>query len=145
MFKEGIMDKTMKDQLVAAAWKAREHSYSPYSRFKVGAAVLGTDGKIYTGANIENMSYGATICAERCSLFTMVASGCPKYEGIAIATELNEDGAPCLACRQVMTEFCASLDIPVLMATPGAGVFEHTLREIAPLPCMPNSLPPDKK
>ncbi|MEA5050502.1 MAG: cytidine deaminase [Oscillospiraceae bacterium] len=139
------MDNSKRDQLVAAAWKARENSYSPYSKFKVGAAVLGEDGRIYTGANIENMSYGATICGERCALFTMVAAGCRKYLGIAIATELNEDGAPCLACRQVMTEFCSSLDIPVFMATPNKGVFEHTLREIAPLPCMPGSLPPDKK
>ncbi len=137
------MRDDIRDRLVAAAREARENAYSPYSGVKVGAAVLGEDGKIYCGVNIENMSYGMTVCAERVALFGMVAAGCRKYKALACAIGVAGDGAPCLACRQVMTEFCESLDIPVYMAAPEK-VYEHTLREIAPLAVMPGSLPPDE-
>lgn len=130
------MSTDKKQQLIDAAQKARLGAYCPYSKYMVGAAVLGTDGKIYTGCNIENASFGATVCAERTALFGMVAAGCKKFTAIAVATGDDFDCAPCCICRQVMTEFCDSLDLPLYMVGPAGNIFEHTLREIAPLPFM---------
>ncbi len=130
------MNTQMKDALLQAALEARQNAYCPYSKYMVGAAVLGADGNIYKGCNIENVSYGATVCAERTALLGMVAAGCRKFTAIAVATGDDFDCAPCLICRQVMTEFCADLDVPVIMTSPDGPVFEHTLREIAPLPFM---------
>lgn len=133
------MDKA---QLIEAAWKARENSYSPYSRFKVGAAVLGVDGKVYTGCNIENASYGMTVCAERTAIFKMVSEGCPKFAALAVVGGNDGDGAPCLACRQVMTEFCQSWETPVYVSGPSQVIWTHTMAEICPLPFV--AFEPDK-
>ena len=130
------MVQESRDALLQAALEARQNAYCPYSHYMVGAAVLGEDGKIYRGCNIENVSYGATVCAERTALLTMVAAGCRKFTAIAVSTGDDFDTAPCMLCRQVMTEFCANLDVPVLMTSPGGPVYTHTLREIAPLPFM---------
>ena len=101
----------MRKKLCREAFKARENSYSPYSKFKVGAAVLGIDGKIYTGCNIENVSYGLTNCAERTAIFKMVSEGCKEFCAIAIAaTDSPEDITPCGACRQVICEFCQDIN-----------------------------------
>lgn len=132
-----------KEQLIAAAWKARENSYSPYSKFKVGAAVLGADGKLYTGCNIENASYGMTVCAERTAIFKMVSEGCKKFTALAVVGGNDEDGAPCLACRQVMTEFCAGWDTPVYVSGPSHTIWEHTMEEICPFPFV--AFEPDKE
>lgn len=125
-----------KEELIAAAMEAREKAYCPYSQYMVGAAVLGEDGKIYTGCNIENASYGMTVCAERTAIFKMVSEGCRKFLALAVvAGNDGKDGAPCLACRQVMTEFCANWDVPVFDTnTSGGVVWEHTMREICPFP-----------
>lgn len=125
-----------REQLVQLAWKARENAYAPYSRFKVGAAVLGEDGNVYLGGNIENASYGMTVCAERTAVFGMVNAGCKKYTALAVVGGGSGDSAPCLACRQVMTEFCRDLDVPVYSSGPDGVIYEHTLRELAPLPFM---------
>lgn len=125
-----------REKLIGEAWKARENSHSPYSKFKVGAAVLGIDGKIYRGANIENISYGATVCAERTAIFNMINNGCKKFTALACVTSMDEDCAPCCICRQVMLEFCESLDVPILSGTPSGDVYNHTLRELAPVPFM---------
>lgn len=123
-----------RNQLLEAAWKARENSYSPYSKFKVGAAVLGADGKVYAGCNIENASYGMTVCAERTAIFKMVSEGCRKFAALAVVGGNDEDGAPCLACRQVMTEFCQSWETPVYVSGPSHTVWTHTMEEICPFP-----------
>ncbi len=126
-----------KEELIAAGWAAREKAYCPYSHYMVGAAVLGTDGKVSTGCNIENASYGLTVCAERTALFKMVSEGCRTFTAIAVCTgDAGKEGPPCLACRQVMTEFCEDLDVMVYDCSPDGSVWEHTLREIAPLPFM---------
>lgn len=96
--------------LMAVALEARNSSYSPYSRFCVGAALLCKNGKVYTGCNIENASYTPTVCAERVAFFKAVSEGEREFEAIAIVGgrqgEAGERCAPCGVCRQVMAEFC---------------------------------------
>jgi len=123
-----------KEELIALAWEAREKAYCPYSQFMVGAAVLGADGKVYTGCNIENASYGMTVCAERTAIFKMVSEGCRKFAALAVVGGGDGDSAPCLACRQVMTEFCESWQTPVYVSGPSGTIYTHTMEEICPLP-----------
>ena len=122
--------------LALAAIEAMKKSYSPYSNFTVGAALLTKDGKIYTGANIENASYTPTICAERNAIFTAVHNGERQFEAIAIVGGHQGDvkgiTAPCGVCRQVMSEFC-SPDFKVILVTSANGDFEETtLGELLP-------------
>ena len=91
--------------LVDAARKAREHAYSPYSGVKIGAAVLAEDGAVYTGANIENASYGLSCCAERTAMFKAASEGVRKILAIAVVGKSEQFTRPCGACRQVMIEF----------------------------------------
>jgi len=123
-----------KEELIAKAWEAREKAYCPYSQFMVGAAVLGEDGKVYTGCNIENASYGMTVCAERTAIFKMVSEGCRKFTSLAVVGGGDGDSAPCLACRQVMTEFCADWKTPVYVSGPSGVIYTHPMDEICPLP-----------
>jgi cytidine deaminase len=97
----------MRKQLLAAARQAMKNAYAPYSKFKVGAAVLTTTGEIFPGCNVENASYGVTNCAERTAIFSAVAHSGPKIEieAIAIVNDHNAPCAPCGACRQVIYEF----------------------------------------
>ena len=122
--------------LVEKAIAAREKAYAPYSKFPVGAAVLGVDGNIYTGCNIENVSYGMTMCAERTALFKMVSEGCTKFAAIAIvAGENATDGAPCGACRQVMGEFAENLsETEVILASLKGDYITETVASIMPYP-----------
>ena len=123
-----------KQELIKMAWTARENAYCPYSEYMVGAAVEGIDGKIYTGCNIENASYGMTVCAERVAIFKMVSDGCRKYRALAVVGGSDGDGAPCLACRQVMTEFCENWDTPMYNSGPSKIIYEHPMKEICPFP-----------
>ena len=111
----------MYKELIKNAVKAREKSYSPYSNYKVGAALLTKSGKIYLGCNVENASYTPTICAERTAIFKAVSEGEREFEAIAIVggkgEELSKNCTPCGVCRQVMTEFC-SKDFLVVLGTP---------------------------
>ncbi len=100
----------MKD-LIQKAKEAREKSYSPYSHFKVGAALKTKSGKIYTGTNVENASYGLTVCAERVAVYKAVSEGEREFETLAIYTEAEELTPPCGACRQVLWEFSRNLVI----------------------------------
>ena len=93
------------DSLVEAARKARAHAYSPYSRVRIGAAVLTSDGKIFSGANIENSSYGLSCCAERTAVFKAVSEGAKKIVAIAVVGKSDDFTRPCGACRQVIVEF----------------------------------------
>lgn len=100
-------------QLLAKARQAQEKAYSPYSHFKVGAALLTKDGKIYTGANIENSSYGLTVCAERIAVFHAIHDGMRDFEKIAIAGSGADYLYPCGACLQVLAEFAPEIQIIV--------------------------------
>lgn len=122
-------------ELIEKAGEARERAYAPYSEFKVGAALLCKSGKIYTGCNIENASYGATICAERTAIFKAVSEGEGDFEAIAIvgapAGEDIEFCPPCGMCRQVMTEFC-DLDRFKIVLSDGSEERIYSLKEMMP-------------
>jgi cytidine deaminase len=92
-----------REKLVAKALKARENAYAPYSGYKVGAALLGKSGNVYTGCNVENAVYSLTICAERTAIFKAVSEGEQSFVALAVATE--NGGSPCGSCRQVLREF----------------------------------------
>jgi cytidine deaminase len=96
-----------KEELLAAARKAREKAYAPYSGFPVGCAVLGGDGNIYSGCNVENASFGLTCCAERNAIFAMVTAGEREIRELLVIGESDEFLPPCGACRQVIAEFAA--------------------------------------
>ena len=102
------------NELINKAKNAREHSYSPYSRFKVGAALKTNNGMVFTGCNIENSSYGLSICAEREAIFKAISAGERDLDTIAVVTDSNKLITPCGACRQVMWEF--SKDMTVVVA-----------------------------
>ncbi|NLK96453.1 cytidine deaminase [Defluviitalea saccharophila] len=127
-------------ELIEKAFQAREKSYSPYSKFKVGAALLGSNGKIYLGCNIENASFTPTNCAERTAFFKAVSEGQMDFEAIAIvggpASVNKGEGdycAPCGVCRQVMAEFCDPKRFKVILAKSETEYKEYLLEEILPL------------
>ena len=108
-------------ELLLKAVEAREFAYAPYSNHKVGAALLGKSGKVYTGCNVENAAYTPTNCAERTAVFKAISEGEREFAAIAVVgglgDNLSEICAPCGVCRQVLAEFCDS-DMPVIMGTP---------------------------
>ncbi len=121
------------DDLVAAACEVRLNSYSPYSRFRVGAALLGRSGKIYRGTNVENASFGLSICAERAAVFRAVAEGERDFAAIAVCADGKVPTPPCGACRQVLLEF--GPDMILLMAGedgPEGAVKRYTIAELVP-------------
>jgi len=120
-----------KEELLAAARKAREKAYAPYSHFHVGAAVLGASGGIYSGCNVENASFGLTCCAERNAIFAMVASGETEMREILVIGESEEFLPPCGACRQVIAEF-ASPPTVVHMCDREGQSRDSTVAELVP-------------
>lgn len=98
-------------ELIKMAINARKRAYAPYSKFLVGAALLSETGKVYTGVNVENASYGLTICAERVAVFKAVSQGETKFRRIAIVTDTDKPKSLCGACLQVLSEFCDDLEI----------------------------------
>jgi cytidine deaminase len=122
----------MKQELVDAARDVMKFSYSPYSEFKVGAAVLGDDGEIYTGTNVENASYGLAICAERAAVLKAVSNGVKSISACAVTTNTSVPAAPCGACRQVLLEFGPDMDI-YLSGASGADI-EVNLSKLIPMP-----------
>lgn len=130
------MKDNERKKLIEAAVEAREKSYSPYSGFSVGAALLSASGKVYTGANIESASYTPTVCAERVAFFTAVHSGERDFSAIAIVGGSSEKGIssftpPCGVCRQVMAEF-AKADLEIILYD-GKEIKVFTLFELLPM------------
>ncbi len=129
-------DEDMKE-LVKKAREARGNSYSPYSSFAVGAAVRTKSGRVFQGCNIENCSYGLTVCAERVAVFNAVSEGECDLEALAIFTEADDLTPPCGACRQVLAEF--SEELVIILANP-KGERELRLSELLPMPFNKHSL-----
>lgn len=127
----------MTETLVAAARRAQQQAYAPYSRYQVGAALEAEDGQIYTGCNIENASFGLTICAERTAVASAVTAGARRFRRIAIVAGSEPPPMPCGACRQVLAEF--GLDLAGESAGPESRV-TWTLRHLLPDPFGPGNL-----
>jgi cytidine deaminase len=119
------------ERLIALARDVRSRAYAPYSRFKVGAALETRSGKLFAGCNVENASYGATICAERGAVMQMVAAGQTELARVAVYTDALEPAMPCGICRQVLVEFGS--DVEIACAGPG-GARVLSLRELFPEP-----------
>ncbi len=120
------------DPLVAAARLARERAYAPFSRFKVGAAVEDAEGRIYTGCNIENATYGLTVCAERVAIFKAVSEGARGLRRIAVVADTGVLTPPCGACRQILWEFCG--DAEVILANLRGDTETLRMRDLLPRP-----------
>lgn len=124
------MKKLPAVRLLAAAKKARENAYAPYSKYKVGAAVLSASGKIYAACNVENASYGLTICAERAAVAKAVSEGETKLLAAAVVTQGAKPASPCGACRQVLSEFGPNMT--VVMATTEGKTLTENLGHLLP-------------
>ena len=120
------------DPLLAAALAVRENAFAPFSKFKVGAAVLGLDGRIHTGCNVENATYGLTMCAERVAVFKGVSEGAHRFKRVAVAADTEKLTPPCGACRQILWEFCG--DVEVVLVNPRGKIETYHLKDLYPKP-----------
>jgi cytidine deaminase len=120
------------ESLVTAAKQARENAHAPYSNFRVGAAVRASSGRIFGGCNIENATYGLTVCAERVAIFKALSEGERNFDAIAVVTDAEKLTPPCGACRQLIWEFCG--DIPVIVASLRGRSETVPMRELFPKP-----------
>lgn len=138
------MDKKLIEEMIDLAIEQLNYSYTPYSGFKVGAALLTKEGKIYKGCNIENAAYTPTNCAERTAFFKAVSEGERAFQAICVVGGkdgiLTEYAAPCGVCRQVMMEFCDPDTFQIIMATSKDQYEIFTLKELLPLGFGPNNL-----
>ena len=123
------------DDLVEAASEVRKRAHAPYSSFAVGAAVLAADGRVHVGCNVENASYGLSVCAERHAVAAAVSTGGQRVRGLAVVTDTNPPSSPCGACRQVLVEFG---DFPVVLANLDG---DRILTSVAEL--LPNAFTPE--
>ena len=123
---------------------AREKAYVPYSKFKVGAALLAEDGTVYHGCNIENSSYGLANCAERTAIFKAVSEGVKKFKAIAVVADTKGPCSPCGACRQVISEFCAP-EMPVYLTNLHGETLQTTVGDLLPGAFTPGDLLDDRE
>src|SRR5246127_5497410 len=120
------------ENLIKLATEARENAYAPYSNFKVGAALLASNGKVFTGCNVENATYGLTVCAERVALWKAISEGEREFAAIAVVSLSDPPAPPCGACRQLLWEFCG--DIEVTVANPDGAKQFFRLADLLPHP-----------
>jgi cytidine deaminase len=125
-------DRPDANDLVTLARRAREHACAAYSQFKVGAALETVDGTVITGCNIENATYGLTMCAERVAMFKALSEGHRRFTRVAIVADTDAPTPPCGACRQILWEFGGDLDIVLANLTRQTG--RHRLQDLLPLP-----------
>jgi cytidine deaminase len=122
----------MSDPLLDAALGARHHAFAPFSHFQVGAAIEDSEGRVHTGCNVENATYGLTVCAERVAVFKALSEGARKFRRIAIAADTDSLTPPCGACRQILWEFCG--DIEIVLVNPRGKTETLYLSELFPRP-----------
>ena len=120
------------DTLISAAKQARENAHAPYSNFRVGAALRATSGRIFGGCNVENSTYGLTVCAERIAIFKAISEGERGFDAIAVVTDTGKLTPPCGACRQLIWEFCG--DVPVILANLEGKTEVIPMHELFPKP-----------
>jgi cytidine deaminase len=121
-------------KLLKKSIKVAKRAYAPYSKFLVGAVLVTKDGQLFEGCNVENVSFGLTICAERNAIFAAVAAGYREFTKIVIATDIPEPASPCGACRQVLCEF--NPDMEVVLGTFDGMMVSYRLSELLPHPCL---------
>jgi len=126
------------EALIAAATQARENAHAAYSNFRVGAALRATSGRIFGGCNVENATYGLTVCAERVAIFKAISDGERGFDAIAVVADTDSLTAPCGACRQLIWEFCG--DVPVILANLKGKVETIAMRDLFPKPFDASSL-----
>ena len=120
------------DPLISAALQARENAHAPFSKFKVGAAIEDADGRIHTGCNVENATYGLTVCAERVAVFKAISEGARGFRRVAVVADTQTLTPPCGACRQILWEFCG--DIEIVLANLSGKSEALRLSELFPRP-----------
>ena len=120
------------DALLAAALAVRENAFAPFSKFKVGAAVEDESGRIHTGCNVENATYGLTVCAERVAIFKAISEGARQFKRVAVAADTDALTPPCGACRQILWEFCG--DVEIALVNPRGKIETYRLKELFPKP-----------
>ncbi|MGO9641034.1 MAG: cytidine deaminase [Candidatus Acidiferrales bacterium] len=120
------------DALIAAALAAREHAHAPFSSFRVGAAVRAKSGRVFTGCNVENATYGLTICAERVAIFKAMSEGERGFDAVAVAADTETLTPPCGACRQIIWEFCG--DAEIILANLKGKVETYRMSQLFPKP-----------
>jgi cytidine deaminase len=125
------------DSLISAARSVQARAYAPYSHFRVGAALESSDGKVFLGCNVENASYGLTICAERSAVFAAVSAGATRFRRAVVVSDVDPPAAPCGACRQVLAEF--GLDLPIDGVGP-KGTVRRRLSDLLPAAFGPEQL-----
>lgn len=128
------------EALLARAAEVRARAYAPYSRFRVGAALLGDDGAVHVGCNVENASFGGTICAERMALGALIAAGAKRVEAIAVVGGAREPAAPCGLCRQMLRELVRDGSVVVWMRDTKGRTRSATMDELLPFAFGPDSL-----
>jgi cytidine deaminase len=140
--RERVSTVDLMENLVTAAMEVRERAYAPYSKYRVGAAVLGDDGRVYAGANVENASYGLSICAERNAVSAAVLGGARRIVACAVVTESDPPAAPCGMCRQTLMEFAPKdpTDVRVTLVNPAGERRDTTLGELLPMAFRPEDL-----
>jgi cytidine deaminase len=122
----------MREGLIGAARGAREHAHAPYSHFKVGAALRAKSGRIFTGCNVENATFGLTVCAERVAVWKAISEGERGFDSVAVVTESDTLTPPCGACRQILWEFCG--DAEIILANLNGQVEVYRLSVLFPKP-----------
>jgi len=131
--KQPVINASVRDLLVQSARDAAANAYCPYSRYPVGAAVLTLDGQIYSGCNVENISYSLSMCAERTAIFKAVSNGCRTFVALAVVGGDKRPASPCGACRQVLAELCPPTTPVFIARLKKGGVTVTTLGELLPL------------
>ncbi len=122
--------KEKQEELIKTAREVREKAHAPFSKFKVGAAVLTKDGEVFSGCNVESASYGLTVCAERVAIWKAISEGINEFTHIAVVVDTKRLTPPCGTCRQIIWEFCG--DIPVTLANLDGDVETMQMRELLP-------------